>query len=217
FRNRVFASASLALVLSFLGLFATSFLLPFYLEQLRGYSPERAGLTLTALPLTIAVVSPMSGALADRIGSRFLCVTGMSIATLGLVMLGQLGATTPQHEILVALAITGAGQAMFQPANNSALMGAAPPERRGVASGILATARVVGQSMSIAVTGAIFTAYGAARAGHALGAGSADPTHDAEFLAGFRAALSVCATITLLAALASTLRGPEPRRPMRTN
>ena len=91
-RSRVFLSANVSLILSFLALFAVSFMLPFYLEELRGFSTEQAGLLLTPLPLTIAILAPFSGALADRIGTRWLAAGGLTIACIGLVFISQLDA-----------------------------------------------------------------------------------------------------------------------------
>src|SRR6266704_3867870 len=76
-RRRVFLSANISLILSFLALFAVSFMLPLYLEELPGFSTEQAGLLLTPLPLTIAVLALFSGALADRIGTRWLAAGGL--------------------------------------------------------------------------------------------------------------------------------------------
>jgi MFS family permease len=71
-KNRVFASANISFVLAMLALFAPGFLLPFYFEELRGFSAVEAGLLLTPLSLALAVLAPISGSLADRIGSRWL-------------------------------------------------------------------------------------------------------------------------------------------------
>src|SRR5207244_13410786 len=90
--NRVFLSATLSLVLSFLALFAVSFMLPFYLEELRGFTTVQAGLLLTPLPLTIAVIAPFSGTLADRFGTRWLAAGGLTIACFGLVLIRQVNA-----------------------------------------------------------------------------------------------------------------------------
>src|SRR5205807_4680467 len=167
-RSRVFLSANVSLILSFLALFAVSFMLPFYLEELRGFSTEQAGLLLTPLPLTIAVLAPFSGAVADRIGTRWLAAGGLLIACIGLLLISQLNAQSSTWDIIWRLVFTGFGQAMFQSPNNSALMGAAPRGRQGTASGFLATGRVVGQSISVALAGAIFSSLGGATAGHIL-------------------------------------------------
>src|SRR5947209_12590836 len=167
-RRRVFLSANVSLVLSFLALFAISFMMPFYLEELRGFSVEQAGLLLTPLPLTIGLLAPFTGALADRIGTRWLAAGGLTIACLALVFISQLNARSSVWDIIWPLVLAGVGQAMFQSPNNSALMGAAPRGQQGSASGFLATGRVVGQSISVALAGAIFASLGGATAGRLL-------------------------------------------------
>ncbi len=216
-RDRVFASANVSLVLSFLALFAVSFLLPFYLEELRGYSAEQAGLLLTPLPLTIALVAPWSGALADRIGTRWLASTGLALACVGLVLISQLGVNNSVPDIIWRLCVIGLGQGLFQSPNNSALMGAAPRERQGTASGFLATGRVMGQSLSVALAGAIFVGAGANAAGSSLaaihGGQNASPGQVAAlqrtFVAGFHSAFVVCAAIAAFGVLTSLVRGRE--------
>ncbi|MDE3230750.1 MAG: DHA2 family efflux MFS transporter permease subunit, partial [Chloroflexota bacterium] len=128
-RDRVFASANLSLVLSFLALFAVSFMMPFYLEQLRDFSLIESGLLMTPLPLTIAIFAPFSGRLADRIGTRWLAASGLAIACVGLVFISQLRADSSITDIIWRLAVIGFGQALFQSPNNSALMGSAPRRR----------------------------------------------------------------------------------------
>ncbi|GCE18600.1 DHA2 family efflux MFS transporter permease subunit [Dictyobacter kobayashii] len=122
-KNRVFTSALLSLIISFLALFAVSFMLPFYLEELRGFSSELSGFLLTPLPLMIAFIAPISGSLADRIGTRWLAAGGLTIAGLGLVFISFLNEHTPIWGIVWPLVITGIGQSIFQSPNNSALLG----------------------------------------------------------------------------------------------
>jgi EmrB/QacA subfamily drug resistance transporter len=213
-KRRVFLSANVSLVLSFLALFAVSFMLPFYLEELRGFSTEEAGLLLTPLPLTIAVIAPLSGSLADRIGSRWLAAGGLAIACLGLVLISQLNAQSSVWDIIWRLVVTGVGQAMFQSPNNSALMGAAPRDQQGSASGFLATGRVVGQSVSVAIAGAIFAGFGGAAAGRALISNPAlSPAGisalQQTFATSFHAAFIACAAIAAFGVLTSLVRGNE--------
>jgi MFS family permease len=213
--NRVFLSANLSLILSFLALFAVSFMLPFYFEELRKFPTEEAGLLLTPLPLTIAVVAPLSGTLADRIGSRWLAAGGLTVACIGLVLISQLNAQSSVFDIIWRLVVTGLGQALFQSPNNSALMGAAPRDQLGSASGFLATGRVVGQSLSVALTGAIFTSQGGATAGHILAtAGSTLPPTQVSalqqtFVNSFHTTFLVCAAIAAIGILTSLVRGKE--------
>ncbi|MEO7002909.1 MAG: DHA2 family efflux MFS transporter permease subunit [Ktedonobacterales bacterium] len=213
-KDRVFASANLSLVLSFLALFAVSFMLPFYLEQLRDFSIIESGLLLTPLPLTIAALAPLSGALADRIGTRWLAAGGLAIACIGLVLISQLNAQSSLFDIIWRLAFTGVGQALFQSPNNSALMGAAPRGQQGVASGFLATGRVVGQSLSVALAGAVFASLGGSAAGIALtikrqGAHVLAPvaTLESQFAHAFQVTFLVCAAICAIGIAASLVRG----------
>jgi MFS family permease len=169
---------------------------------------------LTPFPVTIAMVAPISGALADRIGTRWLAVTGMSLLCGGLLLMSGLGAASSKLDIVLRLMLAGFGQALFQSPNNSALLGSAPPNRQGLASGLLATGRVIGQSLSVAFTGAAFAAFGGAAAGLAL------MTHTAKneavergiFLHAFSSAMQLLAAFAALAALTSLVRGRERAR-----
>jgi EmrB/QacA subfamily drug resistance transporter len=216
FESRAFRSALACLVASFISLFGVAFLTPFYLEQLRRLSTEQSGLMMIAYPLMIAVLGPFMGSLSDRIGSRVLAPIGLGLAAIALFLLGCVRETTPLALVAACLALGGTAQALFQPANNSALLGAAPPGQQGVAGGLLATGRVLGQSISIALAGAVFAAFGGADAGRALAAsppGAAlDPALVARFLLGYRAALWAAAACALFGALLALGRSPPPAR-----
>jgi EmrB/QacA subfamily drug resistance transporter len=213
FRSPLFRSALGSLVASFTALFGVAFLTPFYLEQLRGLSTEEAGFIMIAYPLMIALFAPFMGALSDRIGSRTLAPLGLAVAALGLVLLGNVGAHTPLPWVAGCLALGGVGQALFQPANNSTLLGAAPPDQQGVAGGLLATGRVLGQSLSIALAGAVFAGFGGADAGRALMAqGAAQPPElVARFLMGYRTALWAAAGCAAFGAWIALKRARLPR------
>ncbi len=212
--NRVFLSANLSLILSFMALFAVSFMLPFYLEELRNFTTEQSGLLLTPLPLTIAIIAPFSGSLADRIGTRWLAAGGLTVACIGLVLISQLDAHSSVWEIVWRLVVTGMGQAIFQSPNNSALMGAAPKGHQGSASGFLATGRVVGQSLSVALAGAVFASLGGAAAGRALATNNNLSAAEIAalqqiFSHGFQITFIVCASIAAIGIFTSLVRGKE--------
>lgn len=213
-KNRVFTSATLSLLLGTLALFAVSFLMPFYLEDLRGYPIQLSGLLLTPMPLAIACIAPFSGALADRIGTRWLAASGLTIACIGLVLISFLNEHSSIFDICWRLFLTGAGQAIFQAPNNSALLGSAPRQHQGSASGFLATARVIGQSISIALAGAVFSGLGGATASTIL-ASRAAGAHTVQlqqtFNNSFHAAFIVCAGVAAIGILTSLVRGKENR------
>ena len=209
FRRRTFASACASLLLSFIASFSVSVMLPFYFEQLRGWGSALTGMMLTPYPLTLALVGPISGALADRFGTRWLAAIGMVILCCGLCALATLDRGSSKPEIIARVLLAGLGQALFQSPNNSALMGAAPKQQQGLASGMLATGRVVGQSLSVALSGAIFAGLGGAEAGRLLRSGAADAARPAlqhTFLAAQSVTFLSLASVALLAAAAALLR-----------
>jgi EmrB/QacA subfamily drug resistance transporter len=219
-RNRVFVFANVAFMICMLALFAVGFLLPFYLEELRGYDTRRAGLLLTPLPLTLAVVAPLSGALADRVGSRWLAPLGLAIACAGLLLLSGLSRASSIAYLIACLIVTGIGQGLFQSPNARAIMGAAPPDQQGVASSTLATVRVIGQALSVAVAGAVFTSLGGAAAGADLAAGretlsveQVQALQQQTFVTALHATFLVCAVLTALGVLIALGRGKEGNAP----
>jgi MFS family permease len=163
------------------------------------------------------VIAPFSGTLADRIGTRWLAAGGLTVACIGLILISQLNAHSQVLDIVWRLIVTGAGQAMFQSPNNSALMGAAPRNQQGTASGFLATGRVVGQSISVALAGAIFAAFGGATAGLLLSSNQSSQSLSPEqvihlqqtFINGFQSAFIVCACVAAIGVLTSLVRGKE--------
>jgi MFS family permease len=155
FRIRPFTAGLASVVVAFAGLFTATFLLPFLLEQGRGFSPIEAGLLLTPVPLTMAVVAPLSGMGSDRFGPRVLASTGMAFMVLGLVSLTQLQVDFQLPDLVWRLVLLGVGQGMFMSPNSSAVLGSVPRHRVGTASGTLAQMRVNGQALGIALSGAI--------------------------------------------------------------
>ncbi len=103
--NRVFAFANISFILCMMALFAPGFLLPFYFEELRGFSTIQTGLMMTPLPLMLAMVAPLSGRLADRFGSRWLSPVGLAIACFGLFLLSQINTQSASWDIIWRLAV----------------------------------------------------------------------------------------------------------------
>jgi EmrB/QacA subfamily drug resistance transporter len=216
-RNSVFTSSLITMTLGMLALFAVGFILPFYFEELRGFSTAKSGLLLTAMPLSLAIMAPFSGSLADRFGSRWLASGGLAVACLGLCAVARLDAHSSDWGIVWPLLLTGAGQGLFMTPNARALMNSAPANEQGESSGLLGTGRVLGQSMSVALAGAIFTGLGGAAAArtllaaNALHSGVTNEINAAQinFLNGFHAALLACAGVAAAGILTALVRGPE--------
>jgi EmrB/QacA subfamily drug resistance transporter len=159
FRSRVFNLATISPILNYLCVYGVLFLMPFYLIQGRGLSAAQAGLILTAQPLVMALTAPFAGTFSDRIGSQIPTTLGMLILSVGLYLLSRLTPVSSFFQVIIGLAVSGLGVGLFVAPNNSALMGAAPRSRQGIASGVLALARNVGMVLGIGLTGAIFTTF----------------------------------------------------------
>jgi len=195
FRNPAFSFGLAASLLSYASLFTQTLLSPFYLSQVKGLDSGRLGLMLTAVPLALSVTSPVAGWLSDRFGSRALCLAGALVLAAGLGSLAAAGAGDSLPSLAARLAVEGVGMGLFQPPNNSSVMGSLPRERLGSGGGLLATARNLGMVFGVALAGALFAAGGGA-------AGGVDA-----FLAGWRLALSAGAALALLAGLLSLAKG----------
>lgn len=157
FGNRTFSAATAAAVFNYMCVYSVLFVVPFVLIQALGLDAQHAGLVLTAQPIIMAVVAPFSGTLSDRIGSKWLATTGMLLLGGGVLMLALLLPSKSRSTIALSLAVVGLGVGIFVSPNNSALMGAAPRHRQGIAAGVLASARNVGMVLGVGVAGAVFT------------------------------------------------------------
>jgi len=155
FRNRVFVSAAISCLINFIAQFAVTFLMPFYLQNALALSARQAGIILSTVPVAMMIVAPISGALSDRYGSAILSPLGMAVTALGVGRLATLTLNSPTSHIVTYLLIFGLGSGLFGSPNNSALMGSAPKNKTGIASGILALMRNMGMVLGIALSGAI--------------------------------------------------------------
>src|SRR5690606_22436174 len=130
--------------------------LPFYLQDGIGRSAVEAGPPLTSWPLALALAAPSSGRPAARHPAGLLCAVGLGTLATGLVLLGLLPTHPTDLEIVWRLAICGIGFGLFQSPNNRALIGSTPRERSGGASGMLGTARLLGQTSGAALAAFAF-------------------------------------------------------------
>ena len=158
-KNRMFAFSNLATLLNYSALFAVTFLLSLYLQYIKGYNPQSAGLILVAMPAMQAIFSPLTGKLSDRIEPRILASTGMGINAAGLLALMFINKDTALHTIVLILILMGVGYAFFTSPNSNAIMGSVNQRIYGVASATMATMRQVGMSFSMGITLMLFSLY----------------------------------------------------------
>jgi len=198
--NRVFAFGNASLFLAFLATFTSVLLAPFFIQDLLGLPPQYAGLLMTVVPLVQFVVSPIAGLLSDRLGARWLAAAGLALASVGFVLMSRLNATSSVPEIVWRTAIMGLGFGLFQAPNSAALLGAAPPHRLGIASGLLALMRNLGMSIGLATAGAVFASRQALYVSQGVSAPMA-------FTGGFRDAHVLAAAVCVVSLTATLLQG----------
>ncbi len=156
-RIPIFSVSLLASVASFLAQMLALVSLPFYLQHVFGYDDVQTGLLMTAWPAVIVVVAPVAGLLAERLHAGALGAAGLLTMSVGLLLLALLPeeGVTP-GAVVWRLTLCGAGFGLFQSPNNSILIASAPRARSGSASGMLASARLLGQTTGAALVALLF-------------------------------------------------------------
>jgi EmrB/QacA subfamily drug resistance transporter len=157
FKNRPFAAANISSMISFVAMFNVILMMPFFLENELGYSPEMVGIVFLAVPIVMSVISPVSGWLSDRANSYILSSIGVGIASISILALSFLSKSSGFIDVTSRLALLGLGLGLFQAPNNSIIMGSLPKEQLGIAAGTLGTMRNMGMVIGIAVSGAVFS------------------------------------------------------------
>ena len=133
--------------------------LPFLFENHLGFNAVETGLLMTPWPLTVAVIGPISGRLADRYPVGILSGSGLAVLSAGLLLLAFLPAHPSPTDIVWRMTICGLGFGFFNTPNNRAILTTAPPARTGGASGMQATARLLGQTLGAALVALVFGVF----------------------------------------------------------
>ena len=204
FRNALFSINLIMGWLVFIVLGGT-FTLPFYLELVKGYPTEKVGLLMMVVPLSMGTISVVAGGLSDRFGPRGISLLGLLLLIVGSLSIAALRVETTAWGYILHLLPFGLGLGFFQAPNNSAVMGAAPKEHWGVASGLLALSRTMGHTTGIPLAGVLFTTgmMASGRVPSAAALSQAPPQDLVNGLAAtFHTTALMIATATALAALA---------------
>jgi len=119
-------------------------------------SPIEIGVLITPWPAALVIVAPIAGRLADRYSAGILGGVGLAVMTAGLLLVLTMPADPARMDVAWRLAVCGLGFGFFQSPNNRLLIASAPPERAGAGSGMLSTARLVGQTTGSALVALVF-------------------------------------------------------------
>ncbi|HKX70445.1 MAG TPA: MFS transporter, partial [Acidimicrobiales bacterium] len=161
FRNARFSAASAAIMLTFFAMFGSLFLLTQFLQSVLGYTALEAGVRLLPMAAVMMVISPLSAKLVERIGSKIVVATGLSVAAVGLIIASRLTAGASYPEVLWSLVVLAAGMALVMPPATESIMGSLPPAKAGVGSAVNDTTRQVGGALGVAVLGSVMSStYG---------------------------------------------------------
>lgn len=209
FRIRPFTFGLASVIVAFAGLFTATFLLPFLLVRGEGYTAIEAGLMLTPVPISMAIVAPFAGAASDRWGQAIPAGAGMVLMVAALLSLTTLPAGFALPDLVWRLILLGIGQGLFMSPNSSAVLGSVPGRRVGTASGILAQMRVNGQALGIALSAAVVAVRLPV---HMAGLGGTAADEAAALSAAIHDAFIVAALICAVGILTSLVRG-RVRRP----
>ena len=150
FRRRLFISSLGASFLSFWMSAAHTFVIPFFLQNILEYSPSKAGMLIFPVALTIMVMAPFAGRFSDRVGVRIPATIGLALTSLTVFSFTFLKLGTNDLDILWRQIVLGIGISLFNPANNSAIIGSLPREKVGLASSFLALSRNLGMVIGVA-------------------------------------------------------------------
>ena len=150
FRRRLFISSLGASFLSFWMSAAHTFVIPFFLQNILEYSPSKAGMLIFPVALTIMVMAPFAGRFSDRVGVRIPATIGLALTSLTVFSFTFLKPGTNDLDILWRQIVLGIGISLFNPANNSAIIGSLPREKVGLASSFLALSRNLGMVIGVA-------------------------------------------------------------------
>ncbi len=197
--NRTFALSNVAALLHYTSTYGIPFMLSLYLQYVKGLTPGAAGAILLAQPMMQAVFSPFAGRLSDRIEPRILSSVGLALTATGLVLLSAAGERTATAFIVIALMIAGMGFGVFSSPNTNAVMSSVAPRSYGMASGILSTMRLAGQTLSMVTVMLVINLF--------VGRVQITPERHVAFLLSNRIAFLAFAVYCLGGILASLSRG----------
>jgi EmrB/QacA subfamily drug resistance transporter len=203
-RNKVFTMSNIAALINYSATYALAFLLSLYLQYIKGFTPQTAGIVLLSMPVVQVIFSPLAGRLSDRITPQILASSGMALTTIGLTLFIFLNSNTELVSMLVTLMVLGLGFAFFASPNTNAVISSVESKMYGVASAMLATMRQVGMMLSMGIAMLVFNIF--------IGRVEITPEYYPAFLQSIKLAFLIFAVLCFCGVFASLVRGRTVKR-----
>ena len=159
FKIRTFTFGNLGVMTSYMAMYTNSILLPFFLQEILKYNPLVTGLLILPYSLTLSFIAPVAGRLSGKYGSRYLTLAGPAVYCIALLMFTLYDKNAAMWQIVLASGIMGIGNGLFQSPSNNAIMTSVDNDHLGLASGILALSRNMGNILGVAVTITLFETF----------------------------------------------------------
>jgi EmrB/QacA subfamily drug resistance transporter len=198
-QSTVFALSNLAALINYSATSASGFLLSLYLQNVKGLTPQLAGIVMISQPVMQAIFSPLAGRLSDRVEPRFVASAGMGLAVVGLFLFSSISASTSIPYIIACLILLGLGFALFSSPNTNAVMSCVERKCYGVASATLGTMRLIGNMLSMGLASLVFALI--------IGRVQITPEIIPLFVKSARTIYSIFTVLCLVGVVASLARG----------
>ncbi len=197
--NKVFSFSNLAALINYSATTGVTFLLSIYLQEIKGFSPEIAGLILIVQPVMMVICSPIAGNLSDKVEPRILSSIGMTLTMTSLAMMIFLKSDSSLVLVFVSLFVLGLGFGLFSSPNSNAIMSSVERKFYGVASGAMGTMRLTGQALSMAIILLLFSLL--------IGDVELAPAYYPAFLTTMQISFGIFTALSLVGVFASAVRG----------
>lgn len=152
FKNKSFTSNNIAAFINYSSGIPIVFILSLYLQYIKGFNPQDAGLILAVQPICMTIFSPFAGNLSDKIEPRKVASAGMVVTAIGLIFFAVTDEVTSIWITIIGLIFVGLGFALFSSPNTNAVISSIEERQYGVASATLTTMRVMGQMFGMGIT-----------------------------------------------------------------
>lgn len=168
FENKLFSLNIFCGFISFVAIFCSNIIQPFYLQDVMKFTPSSTGLLLMISPLVLSVVAPLSGHLSDKIGSEILTFIGLAVTSLGLLLMATLNEHSSVTSMIVFTGLMSMGSGLFQSPNNSLVMSTVPRSKLGIAGSVNALVRNLGMVFGIALSTTLLYNRMSSKIGHTV-------------------------------------------------